>query len=400
MATSLTGGGILNDTRNLVKLYIHACGEDEVPKSFHVWSCLTLIAACVGDRVYFQRVREMPLYPNLYTFLIDESGIGKGRAIRFASNFVKDIPLVNYYEGKITAARLIDKLGRPQINPETGRREVANSKMFLATPELAMSIGKGELAESFIETLTELYGGSALIQEGTRAHGDVTIKNCCMNWIAGTTKEWLLKAVSPQAIQSGFFARCIAVYGDKEERRKMFRPQYPIDYQEVIGHIQARIYSLCFLRGEMSLTDEAEKYVNEWYLNRSEPEDDLMKPAWNRQRELVLKLAMLLRLSDGETLKIDYYHIRHAIKLSMINEGSMPDLVEFASRTPETSAEAQIARVLQRARTMGHSDLLRRVYRYGIGAQKAKMAISDLRQKGMIVITTTRTGGGEYTWIG
>lgn len=391
---------ILQETQNLLKLYLHVCGEDEVPPAYHVWACLTTVAACVGDRVYFHRVKEMPLYPNLYTFLIGESGSGKGRAIRFAKNFIEEIPLVNYYEGKITAPRLLDKLGRPTFNEVTGVREVANSKMYLSSPELAMSLGKGDLAQSFIEQMTELYGGNTTLQEGTRTHGDVVLKNVCINWIAGSTKEWLLKAVSPEAIQSGFFARTVAVYGD-DNCPRMFRPRYPSDYEEVMDHIQTRIRLLCCMRGEMLLTQDAEKFINEWYLNRDKPEDDLLKPVWNRQREMVLKLAMVLRLTDGGTeLVIDFYHLQAAVKLSRIVGETMPDLVEFASRTPETKTESAVARLMQSLGTVDHTTLLKKVYRYGIAGRQLHMAMMDMKNKGQVLYERSEKGGVLYTWVG
>jgi hypothetical protein len=71
---------ILDHETNLLKLYMHIVGKDEIPTAYYLWTCLAMIAACVSDRVFFYRRRERPIYPNLYTILIGGSGSGKNVA--------------------------------------------------------------------------------------------------------------------------------------------------------------------------------------------------------------------------------------------------------------------------------------------------------------------------------
>ena len=85
---------ILERTTNLIDLYLHSRGEDDVPYYFHFWCCISAIGAAVGNRVFFHRVRERPLYPNMYVILIGESGVGKGRAIDLVEDLLRDISAV------------------------------------------------------------------------------------------------------------------------------------------------------------------------------------------------------------------------------------------------------------------------------------------------------------------
>ena len=37
--------------RHFLNLYMHMIGRSEVPRRFHFWSAMSLLAACVADRV-------------------------------------------------------------------------------------------------------------------------------------------------------------------------------------------------------------------------------------------------------------------------------------------------------------------------------------------------------------
>ena len=104
---------ILEETKNLIRLYLHHAGDSEIPPEFHLWCCVSMIAACVANRIWLEKFRGKPLYPNLYTALLGPSGIGKGEAIDTALQFVKDNPRVNVYNGKASPQHLIARLGKP-----------------------------------------------------------------------------------------------------------------------------------------------------------------------------------------------------------------------------------------------------------------------------------------------
>ena len=45
--------GILDEgERQFIDLYMHMIGRSEVPRRFHFWSAMSLLAACVADRVW------------------------------------------------------------------------------------------------------------------------------------------------------------------------------------------------------------------------------------------------------------------------------------------------------------------------------------------------------------
>lgn len=392
----------LEKTTNLIDLYLHSRGEDDVPYYFHFWSIVSAIAAAVGNQVYFFRVRERPLYPNMYCILIGESGVGKGRAIEAVESILVDIGAINYQRTKLTAQFLFDLLSDSAQDPMTGETKViANPRIYLCHPELAFYFGKGEHSQSLVETLTELYGGSCTFGEGTRMHGAHTVRGACINWLAGSTQEWMVKAVSTEAVMSGFFARVAVVYPEADPPRQMMQPTYPPDYYEVMEHIKARFLMLSMMQGEMVQTPGALNWMEGWLANRKEPEDRLLLPAWRRQRELIYKLAMILCLADGGPMVLREHHVIRGEKLSrLVIEKCMPSLVEFSHRSFDTRHTNAVEDIIARKVTVTRSQLTKLAYKRGINGAGVRAALADLRQSRQILVDTTTTGGEVYTWVG
>lgn len=396
------GEKILERTTNLVQLYLHVCGKDEIPTAYYIWTCLAMIAACVSDRVYFFRRKEEPIYPNLYSVLIGESGSGKGIAFKRMESFIRDIPIVNYKRIRVTAQHVLDMLGRSTIDPQTGTKVAANPRLFLSMPEVSAYMHKGEHAETFIQMMTELYGGE-YFGDGTRMHGEITVPQACINWALGSTASWLLKAMTPETVLSGLFARFITVYPEQEKCRdgKTLRIwdeiEYPVDYIEVVEHIKARVLALTTLRAEMFMTEGANAYIRQWMQNKPEPTDEFLRPWWRREREMAAKLAMIFCLADWQGPWINRQHVATAIKMLKTVETNLPDLIDFSQHAPSTEKELRVKGIIKKRGKVTHTDLARSVSR-NVNSKELREAIHGLKEKRLILEERTPKGGRVYTW--
>jgi hypothetical protein len=397
--SSANGTGKLAQTSNLLALYLHQCGETEVPKVFNVWACLSAIAACVSDRVGLEKFKGKLLAPNLYVMLIGPSGLGKGEAIDTALKFLAENKRVNAFQGKATAPYLLDYLGRKQL--EDGKKAVVNPKLYLVTPELAMSVGKGDWADAFLKLMTELYTAhSVVIREGTRTGGSVTIKDPCLNWLAGTTKEWLVDCVPRDMIAGGFFGRTVAVTAVYDLAKRIRRPQYPHDTDEVRDHVASRFYALSRVSGTFSMTSEAEAIEDRWYMQRPAPEDEALIPSWKREHDLTLKLAQILSLADGATFTISAHHMAQAQRLTALAMASMPRLISQASSTPDTFGMSYVKELIEKTGRVAHSALLRHVYQRGINAERLRSILDTLLQARLVARAPLTGKGIVYQWVG
>ena len=400
--------GILAKTSNLIRMYVHNCGVSQVPDTYHVWCAVSLIAGCLSKNVWVQKFRgrsDTKLYPNLYTFLLGPSSIGKDTAANVSMGLIKDNPFVNIYRGELTSASLKDHLCKPRnINGQI----VKDGSMYLITPELSDSIGSGPLADRFIKFMTDIYGCSPVaFKEGTRTHGTKEVSEPCVNWLGGSTLEWLMDSVPVDSIISGFFARVISVYEDYNLSNRVTFPVVPGDYDNVKMMIIRRLEWMCAMaRGEYVRTAEAENIENSWFMSRPEPTDPAMIPIWLRDHDHVLKLAMVFAAADTifwETptppLIIEGRHMLQAQRHMAMVRKNVDRVLSFALVSNETKFLALITDKIKQSGKIQRSSLLRSLSGRGVSRRILDDCLATLMESGQVDVGTGGAGRAVfYTW--
>lgn len=389
----------LSETRNFLKLYMHHVGDSQVPRNFHKWSCLSLIAACVANRVCIEVIRGTPTYPNLYVFLLGPSGCGKGVAIDMALNFLKHPERAErasvYAATKVTAEYLLTNMS---VRGEQGKL----STLYLSTPELSLSVGRGDRADSFIRMMTELWNSRDYeVSEGTVGRGKHVLRHYCINWIAGSTEEWLNDSVRRQDIVGGFFARVIPVEGAYAAQRITF-PTYPLDYVDVVGYMAEKVDRLLRVEGVFTVTPQALDIHEQWAANHPQPSDPMLAPNWARSNEMVMKLAMLLSLADDggeDTLLIEPPHMIGAQQLIAEYHKWLPGIIDRASETEETLGFSLVRDLFIRYGQVTHRQLMEFTMKRGLGARRVREYVDTLVQIGHVVRLVGQTGT-KYAWVG
>lgn len=393
---------ILDQTRNILRLYTYQAGKSEIPDVYHVWCCIAMIAAAVGDKVWYRKFRHAKLTPNMYTILVGPSGSGKDMAIGIALSFIKKLPIVKLYAGKATAPYIIDFMA----HSANGKPPVGHSRMFLVTPELAMSVGSGNMADEFVKLTTALYTGADYpITEGTRTSGTHVITNPCLNFLGGTTEDWMMRALTRDAIEGGFFARVAAVKGDYDFQNRVLDPVYPPDYEDVVDHLHKRIALLTKVSAEFSMAPDAKRIEEQWYMTREVPQDDSLIPSWMRQHAMILKLAMILSLMDNteytpESFVITLDHLKRAQQLSNFLHQHLPKFIALASRSDETKWIEVVTKIVQRAIRIQRFKLMQMCGGRGIDRVKMDFALEQLILERKIGRSSVPGATGLcYTWL-
>jgi hypothetical protein len=393
---------VLDHTTNFRDVYRAYCGKTEIPLQYNEWCCLALLGAAVQDRVWLEKFRGFKMVPNMYIMMVGPSASGKDAATDLAENLTDHVPQLGQLRGSITGPGLLDWLGKEHPD-RSGHivRPPQTAKVWLMTPELGMAVGVGEIANKFIKTMTALYGRSSHFLDGTRTSGLVSVQDRCINWLSGSTRDWLVESVPRTAMNSGFMARICVVEGyDVMERIGV--PQYEPDHYELIAWLKRRLAILASpaFGGEAILTGEARDVRLSWYHNRPEPPrgDEAAMAAWKREDDLMLKIAMILSVAERLDLKVTADHIREAQRLATAAHYMMPKLTRIAGETRVTTGVEKIREILKREGHMQHSALLRRMAGgYGVDAKRFRDLMGTLIQSGEV--TSDRHGGAEmYVW--
>jgi len=383
-----------SDPPSWLEWYLYAAGLSLVPRSFHAWCGLSAIAACVADRVWYEKFKGERLTANLYVMLIGPSGVGKNQAIRRAQKRVESIPAVDRvqpYRGKITAEQLLSRLG--------DRKKKYGNFVWLVTPELAMEVGSGPKAESFVTHMTELFDSDTTVQDSTRTSGHFTLERPTINWTSGSTQEWLLRSVGKQDILGGFFARIFPIPGERSPWR-LPKPIFPADYDSVNDWLTQYLNSLTWVEGEMVMDDYAEELHAWWIETRPEPTDEMLWHFYTHGDNLLIKLAMNLALADGFKLVIEYHHMQGAIALYEWVLSHLGRVLEFAHYNPEVERLELLADVIRRAagEWVYHSAALRHVSNRGVTKDSFDALLRTLVERGEVQIGSG-PGGKVYRWL-
>src|SRR6185503_3564456 len=124
---------ILETTWNFVDIYTHAAGRWKTPAAFHRWMALSIISACIEDRV---------------TLTLMDHAIGVA-----LSYFEPDDPLC-VHDGKLTIPSLYDTMADYQ--KETQRD---SAPMLLVSSDLPELLPPGPEAQEFTSRGLQLFGG-------------------------------------------------------------------------------------------------------------------------------------------------------------------------------------------------------------------------------------------------
>lgn len=373
---------------SFLSTYMRYTGVSVAPPAFHRWSGLAAIAASVADRVWVDS-HSQQLAPNLYVFLIGPSGVGKGIAINTMMRVLDAAGVTRLYNGMLTAQHLCDLLGGRQ-------NKHLLPKVTLVTEELSLSIGDKLLADRLLRLATKLYECTPYeFTEGTRTHGTVAFRGHCVNWLAGTTQEWLRDSVPRSAVEGGFFARVNPVVHNSGLSR-VSRPALDLS---VFDGLVTQLQVYAGLQGEMTLSPMADDIYWEWYEQRPLPSEPVMEPVWARVPIHILKLAMLLSLSDGPTMVIEERHITQARLLAEESLRHLPALIEYVALTPDTDGLRLVREAIRRAGELWHAPLMRKMMSHGLAGDDVRRHIDTLKQSGLI-LDEPHGLRHHYTWLG
>ena len=368
----------MKKTKNLLDLYMHTCGRSEVPDDFWRWSFVSLMAACAGDKVWVRKLRGSPVKPDLFIFLIGPSALGKGTAIdRVVDMEIKSELGINRFLGDVSAAGLKDHMSE-------------GDGLWLVMDELATDIGSGKQADNFVKLMTKLYTANNPIDsrirgDGKHTGGHIRIEKPFINWLAGTTWDWLIETITAKSTHGGFGSRIQPIFAHYNLGVRYRRPIYPKDCERVEELIRARLLQIAYgVEGEFKMTEQAEAMEEQWYMNRPSPEEESIIPWWRRGHDLMLKLAMLHSLMLRTDMKIRRGDIYQAIQWYQGLYKCARKLLQLAAETPESAKVERVQAYIQSKGEVKHTLLANAMYKHQIRKRDLAIAVEELVNRSLV----------------
>lgn len=378
--------GLFKDYRDMV------APTTEAADAFHYATFLQVFGCTIGRRLHVYHAGSQ--YPNFYACLVGRSGLtrkdttwSRGEAVlNDLHAYSEDDPSPPFkaVRGLRSYEGLLDELA--------GERKVR----LIMLGELLSLFAKAsqQSLSNIIPGLTEFYDMKDIINPPV--HQDVKpAREPFLSIMAGTTQDWLQKALTEKDIYGGFANRWLYFYGLPKEPM----PNPPKVGQDKRNKLvkdlnQLRDWTDSVPNGEIAISDEAnalfEDYYREYYRRCQQP--GLIPTLIVRIQDFIWKIA-LLYATDTMSEAISRDHLEAAIAVGKYLEASVAEV--FAS-FGTSNGKAQETKLLDFLRAEDGPVPEREVYRrLKVSAKELESLVTPLMKIGIVKNSYKNTDKGR-----
>lgn len=250
----------------------------------------------------------------MFVVLVGPPGrVAKSTTIRMGRHLLLPIEEINFGPDSLTREELIRVMSR------VGGRD-KQSAITIHSTELSSLVEPSGI--KMIQFLTDIYDSDLEWRYSTKGSGKDVIYQPCLNILAGTTPSWIAEGLPADVVGHGFTSRVVFVYEDTPRYLKPF-PKSPDS--ELVKDLVNDLDWISRIEGEFSwgrgAKDKYEQIYQEIY--SSVPKDYRIEGFHNRKRIHILKLAMVLSISESDDLEIRPVDLEAAHDLLKMTEKKM-----------------------------------------------------------------------------
>jgi hypothetical protein len=348
---------------NWLGYYAEYTKESESPASFHLWTGLSVLASACRRNVWLNQGTYI-LYPNLYVILVGPPGrVRKSTSIRLGRRLLLGLEGINFSADSITREELIRQLGKISTTSK-------QAALTIHSTELSSLIEPSGI--KMIQFLTDIFDGDFKWRYATKGQGKDTINNPVLNILAATTPTWIADGLPADVIGHGFTSRVIFIY---EEDRRYLRPFPKEPNAEIVRDLEADLDHISRIEGPFSWGPGAKDAYSDVYdeIDKNRPEDYRIEGFHNRKDIHVLKVAMLLSLSEGDSLTLEVPFIEAAYDMLSDIEEAMGKTFSAVGKYEHAIDYERLVSAIMSAGEMTSEQIHSRFYAIGDVNQIAAM---------------------------
>lgn len=287
------------------------------PDNFIRWSYRYMISAALQRRVWSPPDHDR-IYPNMYVALVGPPGTGKGGPIRAVNSIItehklKDVKHSAKFEGenknlakaaedytyKEASEEMMQGRGKSSIPDEplvipVAADAVTYEALVKSMATCVRSINYESVADdgtkkmriymhasqcfileemaslfrdhqkTLINFLIQAYDCSDTYEYRTKNSGRDRILKMCLNFIAGTTPEFMQESFDDAIIRNGYSSRTFFIYAAKNRKEIFFRPELTEAQKKYRAEISAHVKALTSLYGPIQFKPETAQFLQNW----------------------------------------------------------------------------------------------------------------------------------------
>jgi hypothetical protein len=296
---------------NWIKRVTDSYQDNEAPERFFYWAALCALSAIARKKVYLDKF-QYKLYPNIFAFLIAGSGGRKGLPVWVARKLVEKAHCTRVIYGRASIQRIIQELGKPY--PLGDGVTLRDAQGFLVSGELAAFLVKDPDALTILTDIYDTHSYEDFWINSLKSTDTDKLRSPCLTLLGATNEDHFAEAVPNSAVGGGFIARTFIVLSNEKcvPNSLTDPPENTADIESLSEYLM----EIATLEGEFKWTDKGKKLYNEWYYPHISKSYFDPTGTMKRLGDQVLKVAMLVSLSEGPSLELDEQCIFEAITVS------------------------------------------------------------------------------------
>lgn len=328
---------------NYLESYLTYASNNEAPEMFHVWGGFASLSAAVGRKVWLPFEDEAK-FPNLYIMYVGDAGNGKSHAMAKSKRLMAEIGLP--YSGSLETPPGMWRFmsGTPpdadgkggKAAPDNVLREVRWPDGVIR-PTHAMTIIANEFInfisldqQGWVSALNDIYDQDHYHYR-TKNMGEDSLLGPYIVLIGALTTEVSSDLQKARIISTGLARRTIFQYG----QRRFHDPHPKPEFSE--AQKAARLLCINHLRqlnsnavtGPFDWPLDVDEWWTAWYgphLAAVPTRHPAIRSWYATKADQMLKLAMLVSLSEGTDLKLKVGHFQIADHYLTILEDDLPKI--------------------------------------------------------------------------
>jgi len=353
---------------DFLALYLDYNSDNETPKFFTRWACLSLLAAYLGRTVNF-KLGPFDIYPNMYCMLIGSPGTRKSTAIKTAKLILSQVGYTTFSAERTSKEKFLLDLQGEQDEGANGfdildKNLFGNinntdaAEMYIAADEFNDYIGNGNI--EFISLLGSLWDFKGTYTNRIKNSKSVAINNPTINIFGGNTQSGFSLAFPPEIIGQGFFSRLLLIYGEPSGKKITFPSSPSTEKTKELLATLVRIKNTVV--GEIILDSDATEILDYIYKSWGGIDDVRFEHYSNRRFTHLLKLCLLCAALRCSTV-VDKSDVIYANTILTHTEHLMPKALGEFGKAKHSDVSHKVVQLLDSAHTaMVATDIWKHVH--------------------------------------
>lgn len=388
---------------SFIRDYSEFASGNESPLVYHRWAALSALSTFVGRKVWVD-MGVFVTYPNMYVLLVGNAGIKKSTAMNIARRMARELnmPIAPPSITKEAMTQLMAESDSPcQITVKHGEDVIRYTQLSVFASEFITLINAGGNASGMIELFTDIWD-QPVFEVKTKNKGTDTIEGPYVTMLGCLTTETMSNLANTKIISSGFSRRCVFVYSE-DYGTPVPRP--------IITDVQKAAWDRCIerakqirtLKGQFTWGPGAEEWWDEWYVEchntKAKEEKKVVKDFLQTKPEYVLKIAMLVALSEGDDLILTVDSLQIAAAFLDEVAPSMGIIFDGAGRNELAGIASAIERMIMTSESGVPVKKIRKVFYDKANEQELTEILNHLRSTEKIQLVSVDVGGGTFVQV-